>query len=221
MPQPPAPHTVGVLLAAGAGRRMGRPKALVVGTDGEPWIVRGARVLLAGGCDEVLVVLGASAAEARELLATGGLGERVRATDARRWAEGLSASLAHGVAAAHEAGAEVALISLVDLPDLTPDAVQRLLAGTGPATLAQAFYDGRPSHPVAIGRDHLLALRDALTRPPASDRGARPYLVAHGAAEIDCTDLGGGTDVDRPTGPHPHRSLATGRNRPAPGLTPT
>lgn len=194
-------RSVGVLLAAGAGRRMGRPKALVVGADGEPWVVRGARVLLQGGCDEVLVVLGASASEAHELLASGSLGERVRATDARNWADGLSASLAHGVAAAHEASADVALITLVDLPDLSPDAVQRLLAGAGPATLAQAFYDGRPSHPVAIGRHHLLPLQDALTRPPATDRGARSYLAAHAAAEIDCSDLGGGTDVDRDVPP--------------------
>src|SRR4051794_31099663 len=49
---------VGILLAAGGGRRMGRPKALVVGDDGEPWLVRGVRVLREGGCEHVVVVLG-------------------------------------------------------------------------------------------------------------------------------------------------------------------
>ena len=51
----------GLLLAAGAGSRMGRPKALVRGDDGEPWMVRSVRALTDGGCAQVTVVLGASA----------------------------------------------------------------------------------------------------------------------------------------------------------------
>ncbi|MFC6345662.1 NTP transferase domain-containing protein, partial [Nocardioides hankookensis] len=35
----------GLLLAAGAGSRMGMPKALVLADDGEPWLVRGVRAL--------------------------------------------------------------------------------------------------------------------------------------------------------------------------------
>ena len=56
----------GLLLAAGAGRRMGMPKALVRDDAGEPWLVRGVRALRDGGCDAVTVVLGAGAEEARE-----------------------------------------------------------------------------------------------------------------------------------------------------------
>ena len=48
----------GLLLAAGAGRRMGMPKALVRDATGEPWLVRGVRTLREGGCDAVTVVLG-------------------------------------------------------------------------------------------------------------------------------------------------------------------
>ena len=40
--------TIGILLAAGAGIRMGRPKALVADADGTPWVVAAARAL---GCD--------------------------------------------------------------------------------------------------------------------------------------------------------------------------
>ncbi len=188
-------RSVGVLLAAGAGRRMGRPKALVEAADGEPWAARGLRVLLDGGCDEVLLVLGARAAEARTLLAGPLSDPRVRATDARDWAEGLSASLAHGLAAALEADADVIVVTLVDLPHLRPEAVQRLLAGAHRGTLAQAFYDARPGHPVIIGADHAPALIDALGASHA-DRGARAFLAVNGAAEVDCSDLGGGDDVD-------------------------
>ena len=55
----------GLLLAAGAGTRMGRPKALVVDADGTSWLARGVEALRAGGCDEVAVVLGAAVDEAR------------------------------------------------------------------------------------------------------------------------------------------------------------
>ncbi|HEY0951202.1 NTP transferase domain-containing protein, partial [Nocardioides sp.] len=58
----------GLLLAAGAGTRMGRPKALVRAADGEPWLVRGVRALADGGCAQVGVVLGAGAEEALPLL---------------------------------------------------------------------------------------------------------------------------------------------------------
>jgi CTP:molybdopterin cytidylyltransferase MocA len=199
----PPSRSIGVLLAAGAGRRMGRPKALVEGADGEPWSARGIRMLLDGGCDEVLVVLGARSDEARSLLAGPLADPRVRATDARDWAEGLSASLAHGVRAAVEAGADVVVVTLVDLPGLRPEAVERLRAGAHRGTLAQAFYDGRPGHPVVIGADHAEALLAALAACSGSgsvraDRGARAFLSANGATEVDCSDLGGGDDVDRP-----------------------
>ncbi|HET6529482.1 MAG TPA: NTP transferase domain-containing protein, partial [Actinoplanes sp.] len=60
---PPDPEVrggvAGLLLAAGAGRRMGTPKALLRDPDGTAWVTRSARVLVAGGCRPVLVVVGA------------------------------------------------------------------------------------------------------------------------------------------------------------------
>ncbi|HEY6867238.1 MAG TPA: NTP transferase domain-containing protein, partial [Candidatus Eisenbacteria bacterium] len=53
----------GVLLAAGASRRMGRAKALV-GPAGRTFIARGIRNL-ASACDRVVVVLGSDAARIR------------------------------------------------------------------------------------------------------------------------------------------------------------
>ena len=49
------PHIVGVLLAAGAGRRYGKPKVLVEG-----WLGIAVGALRAGGCADVVVVLGAA-----------------------------------------------------------------------------------------------------------------------------------------------------------------
>ncbi|MQW74618.1 NTP transferase domain-containing protein [Nocardioides sp. dk4132] len=183
----------GLLLAAGAGRRMGMPKALVRHPDGEPWVVRAVDLLRAGGCAEVTVVLGAGAAEARELLA-GTAAEVVVAPD---WADGMAASLRAGLRALEPGPAEAALVSLVDLPDLTADVVRRVAAGAqdaGEAALVRATYDSRPGHPVLIGRGHWVGVLAEAT----GDAGARGYLAEHGARGVECGDLATGRDVDRP-----------------------
>jgi molybdenum cofactor cytidylyltransferase len=58
----------GVVLAAGASRRMGRNKMLLA-LDGEPLVRRAARHALAAGLSPVVVVLGHEAAQVREALA--------------------------------------------------------------------------------------------------------------------------------------------------------
>ncbi|GAA4770194.1 nucleotidyltransferase family protein [Microbacterium gilvum] len=178
----------GIVLAAGAGSRFGGPKALAHGADGVPWLVRVVSVLRAGGCDRVVVVLGARAEEALPLVPDGT--EAVVAAD---WAEGMAASLRAGLAAAD--GADAVVVATVDIPDLPAAAVERLRAASPRPSdaLAQAVYAGRPGHPVVIGASHREALAASLT----GDRGARPFLVAHGVHEVECGDLWSGEDVDR------------------------
>lgn len=197
-------RTTGLLLAAGAGTRMGRPKALVVGPDGTPWTVGAAATLLAGGCDDVVVVLGARADEAALLLHDR---PGVRTVVAPDWGAGLGASLAGGLTAlaAFSAAVDAALVSLVDLPGLPSAAVRRVLgprAGRGTA-VRQAEYAGRPGHPVLIGRSHWTALSDhldaAAADPSSADRGAGAWLRAVGAEPVPCADLWDGADQDRPS----------------------
>ncbi|WP_344073849.1 NTP transferase domain-containing protein, partial [Prauserella alba] len=59
--------TAGLLLAAGQGNRFGMPKALAT-HRGAALVTRAADALLDGGCDPVVVVLGARATEARPLV---------------------------------------------------------------------------------------------------------------------------------------------------------
>ncbi len=184
----------GILLAAGAGSRMGRPKALMVDGDGTSWIARAIRQLRDGGCDDVVVVLGAGADEAKAFLA----GD-VAVVVADDWADGLSASLRAGLRAIEASDGEVAVVSLVDLPDVTAAVVRRVLAaGADRAVLSRASYDGRPGHPVVLGRDHWAGVAETAV----GDQGAKTYLAEHGAIEVECGDLATGRDVDGPPRPY-------------------
>jgi CTP:molybdopterin cytidylyltransferase MocA len=179
------------VLAAGAGTRFGGPKALACEADGTPWVVLAVRMLRAAGCDPVLVALGASADEARGLVP-----DDADIVVVEDWAEGLSASLRAALAAASALSAEAVLITPVDTPGATADAAVRVISRAGvplASSLARAVYDGRPGHPVLIGRDHWSALSGTLS----GDSGAGAYLSARGALAVECGDLWSGADVDR------------------------
>jgi CTP:molybdopterin cytidylyltransferase MocA len=189
---------VGIVLAAGAGRRMGVPKALVSSPDGEPWLARATRALLGGGCAEVVVVLGARSGDALALLPDD---PRIRPLVVMRWAEGLGVSLRGGLRLLDRIGspAQAAVVTLVDLPGLTPAVVRRVSADAGEHTLRQAMYAGRPGHPVVLGRAQWGPLAETLR----GDEGGRGYLRAHRAEEVECGDLADGRDVDSPHDPVP------------------
>lgn len=178
----------GLLLAAGAGRRMGTPKALV-SDDAGPWLVRGVTTLLAGGCSRVTVVLGAEADRARPLLD----GSEATVVVADDWAEGMGASLRAGLDALSGSTRPGVVVSLVDLPDLVPQVVARVVAaGPGPAALARAAYHGVPGHPVLLGREHW----PGVLASAVGDRGARDYLSSRDVTLVECADLASGHDVD-------------------------
>jgi CTP:molybdopterin cytidylyltransferase MocA len=161
----------GVLLAAGAGRRMGRPKALLHDEHDVPFLDRAVGVLFDGGCDTVTVVL------------------------AEDWDEGMGASLRAGLRALDGGPAEAALVTLVDLPDVDETVLRRVVGtGAGAQALVRATYDGRPGHPVLVGREHWAGV----AATAHGDHGARDYLSTQGAVACECADLATGHDVDRP-----------------------
>lgn len=179
----------GVLLAAGAGVRYGGPKVL---SHQGLWLDAAVTALRRGGCDRVLVVLGAAAPP----LPCGAL-----AVFAPDWAAGVSGSLRAGLrAAADDPDTDFAVVHLVDLPDIGSRVVARVLnaATTSPGGLARAFFGDRPGHPVVLARQHWRAVSESAV----GDSGAREYLREHDTqvVRVPCADLATGTDRDYPTG---------------------
>ncbi|MBA2773828.1 MAG: NTP transferase domain-containing protein [Nocardioidaceae bacterium] len=185
----PLGTVVGMVLAAGAGRRLGQPKALVCDDDGTPWVWRAAETLQAAGAAAVYVVVGAEAEAVRTVVPPGCV-----VVEAPDWNEGMGASLRAGLSQVMRERLEDAavLVMLVDTPDVGEAVVRRLLSGARPDVLSRATYDGVPGHPVLIGREHWRGVLEVA----AGDRGARHYLRDRGVTLIDCDDLGSGRDVD-------------------------
>jgi molybdenum cofactor cytidylyltransferase/nicotine blue oxidoreductase len=89
---------------------------------------------------------------------------------------------------------DAALITLVDMPGMTPEALEKVRLEGSPGALAVATYDGVRAHPVLIGREHW----DGVIETLSGDEGARNYLAEHDAIEIDCTGLADPADLDVP-----------------------
>jgi CTP:molybdopterin cytidylyltransferase MocA len=155
-----------VVLAAGASTRFGSPKQRILL---EPVLER----VQASSVDDVVVVLGAHAVETT-----------ASTVDCPEWKLGPGASVRCGLAALHPQ-TEAAVVVLGDGPDLSPDAIDRVIASwrdTG-AEVVAATYGGVRSHPVLVARS-------AWDRIPAE--GARSLQ----AQAVPCDDLGAPGDVD-------------------------
>jgi molybdenum cofactor cytidylyltransferase/nicotine blue oxidoreductase len=202
-------EVAGLLLAAGAGRRLGTPKALV-DWDGAPLVVRGLRLLDAAGCSPLLVTVGAAADQVVDVVRPAEPRGGFKIVRVEGWAEGMGASLRAGLAALEATAAEAVVVALVDQPFVEPDLVRRLIAAAaGPAFAAAAQaadtaapaavvagFDGKPRNPVLLRR----AIWPDVARLAQGDVGARAWLRAHPdhVTVVPCDDLGTPDDIDTP-----------------------
>ena len=172
--------TAGLLLAAGAGSRLGRPKASLE-WHGRTLAQHGVAALAEGGCSPVLVVLGAVLLDVPGAVV-------VVAAD---WAAGMSATLRAGLAAL-PAAVESVVVALADQPLITAAAVARLVAADGPA--AVATYGGRQRNPVRLARQVWADVGASAT----GDSGARDWLRTHAGlvTEVVCDDVASPDDID-------------------------
>jgi nicotine blue oxidoreductase len=172
-------------LAAGQGRRLGRPKALVE-IGGRTLAERGVALLREGGADPVVVVTGAAPVTLPGVITAYN----------PAWQTGMASSLIEGLRTL-PADRDAVVIALVDQPLIGAEAVRRLinvfLAG---AEAAVACYDGEPRNPVLIGRAHWSSAAAAAR----DDIGARAFLRANPdlVSPVECGDVGRPDDMDTP-----------------------
>jgi molybdenum cofactor cytidylyltransferase len=178
----------GLVLAAGGARRFGSPKQLA-DLGGVPLLQHAVDAMLAvPALDRVVVVLGSFAEE---------IAAAVKFASAEpvvcgEWAEGMAASLRCG--AAELAGADWAVVTLGDMPGVTPEAIEAVIAACSPEVDAvRAEYGGHFGHPVALSRtllDRVGSLR--------GDVGARELLRDARVRRVEALHLARPDDVDTP-----------------------
>jgi CTP:molybdopterin cytidylyltransferase MocA len=176
----------GLVLAAGAGVRFGEDESkLLASLGGRPvleWSVRAQCAV--SEIERIVVVLGA---RADAVLASDIDFDRAETVVCAEWADGQSSSLRCGLAVLREA--ERVIVTLGDAPLVTPEVVALFVAQAGGT---RAVYEGRPGHPVVLGREQMTELLSGAR----GDSGARDLL--RGGPTIEVGHLCSGRDIDTP-----------------------
>ena len=201
-------NTAGVVLAAGASRRMGAPKQLLVDEHGETLIHRAARQLLDADCSPVVVVLGA----APETIGAALDDLDVHVLQNDQWEEGLGSSIRCAIGALAKSDpdkrAGAALVVACDMPSVTTAHLRELLdqsqAGARRVGSAYAGNDGR----AVLGIPAVLPQADwAVLLGLSGDRGARDLFLQPDTLSVFLRsgnfDLDTPEDVARWRGMHP------------------
>lgn len=185
-----APAIAALVLAAGAGARMGRPKALIA-WRGRSFVRHAVALAEAAGCDPIAAVEGAAPLPPDEL----GPAFVVRN---ETWLKGQTDSLRRGLALLSARAPDRAVLVLsVDRPHVRPDTARALAdaARADPDAIWQPLHAGRRGHPIlypAAVIPLLLALpegatpRDLLARPAVAAR--RRVLPVDDPAVLDNID---------------------------------
>jgi molybdenum cofactor cytidylyltransferase len=175
----------GLILAAGASRRMGRPKALLT-FQNETFIGRLQRIFLAH-CTPVVVVLGHDADLIRP-----SLDPRVQAVVNPDPERGMLSSLQTGLRVLSDR--ERILFLPLDYPAIHSDTVAKLCASPR-CVIAMPRFEGTRGHPVLISR----AVADELIGLPVT-AAARDVIRGHDAEihYVDVADPAILMDVDTP-----------------------
>ena len=185
-----------VVLAAGEAARFGAPKQQLLlpsvlarlreSPVDEIVVVEGAYPLDPCGSEPQSPPARVVAAGPRRFDASGSEPQSpCRVVRCAEWGRGPGASLRCGLAALGDE-VEAAVVVLADGPNLSPEAVARVLAAwRSEGRVIAASYGGARGHPLVLGRD---AWRDV----PDDGMHERPARL------VPCDDLGAPGDVDRP-----------------------
>lgn len=190
---PRAPRIAAVILAAGQSRRMGRDNKLLLPVDGKPMVAHAAESLLASQAGPLAVVTGHDYAAVEAALPEG----RFALTHNPDFASGLSSSLRRGLAALPEE-IDGVLVCLGDMPRVSPQAIDRLIAAFNPLegrAICVPTWQGKRGNPVLFARRFFAEMQEV-----AGDVGARALIGDHAelVCEVPMDDDAVLVDVDTP-----------------------
>ena len=188
-----AAHISALVLAAGRSTRMGAVNKLLVPLDGRAMVRAVVDALEGSSVGPVVVVTGHESDRVGEALA----GAHVRLVRNPEYRQGLSGSLRVGLAAL-PASAEGAVICLGDMPLVTSQHVDKLVAAFDPAEgreICVPVFEGKRGNPVLFARrffDEMTAVR--------GDVGARHLIGEYEeyVCEVAIDDRAVLVDVDSP-----------------------
>jgi len=180
-----------VILAAGAGSRLGGIAKALLEIERETYLQRIVRIARVAGARDLVVVVGppfgdAVGDHARAL----GLGVVANPLPER----GMASSVALGFAAIGESESDAAWLWPVDHPGVQVETLHRLIAGLGSHEVAQPRFGDRGGHPPLVTR----AVWPRLAACGTLEGGARAVFVAADVVRIDVDDQGVVRDVDTP-----------------------
>lgn len=182
-----------IILAAGASRRLGRPKQLL-SCRGETLLNRSIRVVSESGASPVLAVLGAYFPEIAASIPS----QTAIQIHNDLWKEGMSASIQAGLRALDVVAPGTAGVLLMgcDQPRLTADHLRSLLAAfaahASPVIVASS-YAAVLGVPAIFPRETFAQLR-ALR----GDKGARSIIERAPCPVVPIDFEGGDVDIDSP-----------------------
>lgn len=177
-----------VILAAGASRRLGRPKQLL-SLHRQTLLERAVTAAQNSLCQHVCIVLGANAEACREKIASC----KAKIIFNAAWEEGIASSIRCGLGAMMALHADLQGVILLpcDQTALSGELLNQLIQKALDHSMVASRYAGTIGIPAFFARSHfreLLALQ--------GDEGARHLLKKPGAPVETVSFPGGGEDVD-------------------------
>lgn len=190
-------RVAGIVLAAGASRRLGLPKQLLADESGRAMVVRTVMQLQDAGCEPVIVITGAAHdAVSRELEPYD-----VSVVFNDSWSEGMGSSVRCAMewldARAPVEATDAVIIAACDMPSVTSQHVSTMLSTfRQKGSRVASSYDASSGAtvrgvPALFPREDWNALRSL-----SGDRGARDLLVKPDTSLV--TLPSGGFDLDTP-----------------------
>jgi molybdenum cofactor cytidylyltransferase len=164
----PSGPIVGIVLAAGMSRRLGRPKQLVE-IDGVPLVRIVASTCLQSSLEDVVVVTGHESEAIAGTLDDHPVGI-VHNAD---YESGQASSLKAGVRTAIELGADAVVVVLADQPGISSETIDRLIAARrdSGSWIGMATYGEQRGHPVLFGHEVFVELEGI-----SGDQGGREVI---------------------------------------------